>query len=50
MTTFFLDGAEDIAFWVDKGDEDETWIPVTFDELEELKDFLETNFPGLYKK
>lgn len=45
---FDFDGAEGIAFWVNKLDEAETSIPILFDELLSLRKFLERNLPGLF--
>lgn len=46
---FEFDGAEGIAFWVGDSDREST-SRVMFDELDELVEFLGTNFPGLVRK
>lgn len=47
MNRFEFDGAENIAFWVEPDDESVTPIPIMFDELPALKEFLNEMFPGI---
>lgn len=44
---FDFDGTEGIAFWVDDSKYDRS-VRVMFSDMEDLKQFLEANFPGLF--
>lgn len=48
MGRFEFDGAEDIAFWLDTGDDQYT--PVYFFEIPTLIEFLKYNFPGYFEE